>query len=142
MLEDMYQQVILDSSRAMRNRGDLSGCSSARHEQVANPLCGDSIELWFDLQDERIRDVKFSGSGCTISQASASLMADIVRGKSVREARILIADFQSLLGGTADAACKQRLGEMVALEGVRKFPIRMRCAMLGFEALLKLLPES
>ncbi|MFN8389498.1 MAG: SUF system NifU family Fe-S cluster assembly protein [Bdellovibrionota bacterium] len=139
MLEDLYQQVILDSSRNPRNRGDLAGNSSAAHELVTNPLCGDTVDLWVELSAGRISEVKFSGSGCTISQASASLMSDLVVGKTLAEARGLIADFQALLAGAPDEDVKDRLGQMVALEGVKKFPVRMRCAMLSFEALNRLL---
>lgn len=139
MMEDLYQEVILDSSQCTRNRGDLSACASATHELVRNPLCGDSIDLWLDVQDGRVRDVKFSGQGCAISQAAASLVADLVKDKSFDELPQLVSDVQLLLSGDADEDCRDRLGQLVALEGVRRFPIRMRCAMLAVEALRRLI---
>jgi nitrogen fixation NifU-like protein len=138
MLEDLYQQVILDSSRSLRHRGELSKSEHACHELVHNPLCGDTVDLWFEIEDGVVREVKFSGQGCTISQASASLMAEVIEGRTLADAISCIDDFQSLLSGQADESTRQRLGSLVALEGVKKFPVRMRCAMLAFEALRRI----
>ena len=142
MLDELYQQVILDSSRSKRNRGDLSQLPSACREPVNNPLCGDKVDFWFDAADGIIRDVRFNGNGCAISQASASLMADLIRGKTFAEANLLLDDFQLLLHGEVSDEARDRLGSISALEGVKQFPIRMRCALLAFEALKRFLARS
>ena len=138
-MDELYQEIILESSRSEANRGDLEHIADAKHELVFNPLCGDNIDLWIVVTDGKIQEVKFSGQGCAISQASASLMSDLIRGKSVDELAAVVTDFQTLLNSEPDEDCRDRLGQLVALEGVKKFPVRMRCAMLSFEALKRLL---
>ena len=100
------------------------------------------IDLWLDARDGIVVDVKFCGSGCAISQASAALMAELIGGRRVTDLPGMIDDFQKLLDGDDTAEVRERLGELVALEGVRKFPVRRRCAALAFEALRRLVAES
>lgn len=138
MLEELYQEVILDYSQSTQHRGDLAACPGARHELVHNPLCGDNVDLWISVEEGAVVDIKFTGNGCAISQASAALLADLVRGKKVDELAGVIDDFQKLLDGDDSSEVRERLGPIVALEGVRKFPVRRRCAALAFEALRRL----
>ncbi len=190
-LEDLYQQLILDSARDSRNRGRLplaptiATSSDQRlnslvadapvsdspvseslvsdspvsdslalesllevepgqvsHISLKNPLCGDSIELFVEVVAGRISKVKFEGTGCSISQAAASLMADQIKGLSVEEALQVTEAYQALIKGEATEAQRSRLGDLVALSGVKKFPLRSKCATLSFEALLRILPAD
>lgn len=140
-MEELYQEIILDSAQSASNRGDLASEPGAHHEFVTNPLCGDTVDLWLSFENGAIKSAKFEGEGCTISQAAASLLADEVRGKSVEELKQFIADYQAFLNGTLDPQKRASLGPLLAFEGVRRFPMRMRCAMLAFEALRRLLVD-
>ena len=142
MFEDLYQEIILESSRSTAFRGDLADVPNALNEVVRNPLCGDTIDLWLDVQDGTVKDIKFAGQGCAISQASASLLAELVRGKRISELSDLVSDFQALLDGECGDSQRKVLGPLVALEGVRQFPIRRRCALLAFEALQRIVRAS
>jgi nitrogen fixation NifU-like protein len=133
-LRDLYQQVILDHSRNPRNHGELGAGSVHAHGD--NPTCGDEIDLWVKFGPEgRIEDLRFNGQGCAISQASASMMTVKVRGASRTEAEKLLRDFRSVVTGEGQVMNEDALGELVLLEGVRKFPQRVKCAMLGWRAL-------
>ena len=138
-MDDLYQEIILDSAQSPANRGNLRACEHALHEHVSNPLCGDTVELWIHIQDGVIKEAKFEGEGCTISQAAASLLTEEVRGKTAEELKQFISDYQAFLGGSLSPDKRAELGPLLALEGVRRFPMRMRCAMLAFEALRRLL---
>ena len=140
-LRDLYQQVILDHSRNPRNQGQLG--QGSVHVHGDNPACGDEIELWVRLGDgDRIEDIAFTGQGCAISQASASMMTTKIKGASVAHARHLLADFQDVVTGRSAPRDEEALGELVLLEGVRKFPMRVKCAMLGWRALEQALGEA
>mgnify|MGYP001172813697 CR=1 FL=1 len=132
-LRELYQQVILDHSRKPRNHGQLEG---AVHVHGDNPSCGDEIDLYvkFDA-DGRIADVKFSGQGCAISQASASMMTLKVKGQPHGDAENLARDFRVVVTGEGKVANEDALGELQLLEGVQHFPQRVKCAMLGWRAL-------
>lgn len=132
-LRELYQQVILDHSRKPRNHGQLEG---AVHVHGDNPSCGDEIDLYvkFDA-DGRIADLKFSGSGCAISQASASMMTLKVKGRPHGDAENLARDFRVVVTGEGKVANEDALGELQLLEGVQHFPQRVKCAMLGWRAL-------
>jgi nitrogen fixation NifU-like protein len=130
-LADLYRDVIVDHNRSPRNRGRLPGAS--RHAEGNNPLCGDRLQLDVDLAGDLIRDLRFEGSGCAISTASASLMSEAVKGLTRAEAAELFALVHGMLtGGPADAA---RLGKLAALAGVREFPARVKCASLAWHTL-------
>jgi nitrogen fixation NifU-like protein len=139
MSEELYQDTILESSRDTTHRGELASAPSVHHTLVRNPLCGDSVTLWLDSDGETIGAVRFSGSGCAISQAAAALMASAIETRPVAEAEQLVKDFRALISGLADEQARERLGPLVALEGVRKFPARARCASIAFEALAALI---
>ena len=130
-LEDLYQEVILDHNRRPRNFRPIE---QARHSEGYNPLCGDRITVFARVEDGVIRDVSFQGAGCAISKASASLMTDAIKGRTVAEAEALIARFHQLITGTAapDAA---DLGKLAVLGGVRQFPTRVKCASLAWHTL-------
>ena len=132
-LSALYQELILDHYRRPRNRGAMEAPHAEVH--LNNPTCGDEIVLHLRVRDGVVEDVRFGGQGCSISQASASMMTQQVRGKSLPEADALTARFKEMLHGSAEAARDRGLGDLRALAGVAKFPVRVRCAMLAWNAL-------
>jgi len=156
-LEDLYREIILDHYRSPRNRGELPVPPAVRVEGF-NPLCGDEVVLFVDVEDGRVVDIKWSGQGCSISQSSTSMMTVAVKGKTVAEARALIRRFKGLmsiheqaLGGEADEADgaaegrdepEVQLGDLEALQGVVKFPVRIKCATLSWNTLIEALDEA
>lgn len=150
-LEDMYKEVILDHYRNPRNRGTIESPPATRVEGF-NPLCGDEITLYVDVEDGRITNVKMEGQGCSISQSSASMMTDAVAGLSVEEARSKIEAFKELMsvkkaelsgeGSALPELGSTGLGELEALSGVVKFPVRIKCATLSWNTLAQGLAEN
>jgi nitrogen fixation NifU-like protein len=158
-LEDLYREIILDHYRAPRNRGELP-VPPAHKVEGFNPLCGDEVILFLDVEDGTVTDIRTAGQGCSISQASTSMMSAAVKGKSVDEARRVIRAFKSLMsihesqleGGPSDgdggdgdqteAADEVRLGDLEALQGVVKFPVRIKCATLAWNTLQQGLDEA
>lgn len=139
-LRDLYQQVILDHNRSPRNFKKLE--APTRTVEGHNPLCGDRIELSVRLAGDVIEDIGFQGSGCAISQASASLMTSAVKGKTREEAERLFEAFHSMSTARNDApADTTRLGKLAALAGVRQFPARVKCANLPWHTLHAVLQE-
>jgi nitrogen fixation protein NifU and related proteins len=132
-LGELYQELILDHYRRPRNRGSLE--AHTRRVSLANPTCGDELELDLLLDGEIIADVRFSGRGCSISQASASMMTQLIKGKTVAQARALAGRFSEMMHGSQEAARDAALGEARALAGVARFPVRIKCALLGWNAL-------
>jgi nitrogen fixation protein NifU and related proteins len=135
-LDDLYREVILDHYSRPRNKGTLTPADIVR--DGANPLCGDEIRLSLVVRDGIVRDVRFEGKGCSISQASASMMTDRIKGHPIAEAHRLIAAFKAMMHGEAPA---DDLGDLEALQGVRKFPVRVKCATLGWITLEEALKE-
>ena len=132
-LSALYQEVILDHYRRPRNRGTLAeptGTASLR-----NPLCGDEVDVQVALHDGKVADVKFGGRGCSISQASASMMTELVKGRTPDEVHALGERFAEMIRGDAEAAKDQALGQARALSGVSRFPTRVRCALIAREAM-------
>lgn len=130
-LADLYRDVIVDHNRHPRNRGRLE-CPT-HHAEGDNPLCGDRLRLDVALDGDVIRDLRFEGSGCAISTASASLMGEAVKGRTRAEAAALFGDVHRMLtGGAGDPA---RLGKLAALAGVAEFPARVKCASLAWHTL-------
>jgi nitrogen fixation NifU-like protein len=134
-LRDLYQEVILDHNKKPRNFGVLEG---ATHEADGhNPLCGDELHVSLVLDGDRVSDVRFEGSGCAISTASASLMTESVKGRTRQEAERLFEGFHELL--TGDPSRLERasasLGKLAVFEGVREFPVRVKCATLSWHTL-------
>jgi len=129
----LYQELILDHYRRPRNKGALEDADA--HVARKNPLCGDEIDVRLRFDGDRVADVKFGGRGCAISQASASMMTVLVRGKTAAEAQQLAERFGELLRGSADAAADARLGDARALSGVARLPVRVPCAAMAWKAL-------
>ena len=132
-LKDLYRDVIVDHNRNPRNFGKLEPADG--HAQGYNPLCGDRLTLYVNLEGERIRDAKFEGSGCAISVASASLLTEAVKGKTRGEVARLFDDVHALLTQHDAAVDPARLGKLAALSGVREFPARVKCASLCWHTL-------
>ena len=155
-LEDLYREIILDHYRSPRNRGELPTPPAHRVEGF-NPLCGDEIVVYLDVVDGLVTDLKIGGQGCSISQSSASMMSAAVKGKTVDEARALIRAFKGMmsiheqrLDGDGDGASEGepvdgadvKLGDLEALQGVVKFPVRIKCATLSWNTLAQGLDEA
>lgn len=136
-LKDLYQEVIVDHNRSPRNFGELD--PPGRKLEGFNPLCGDRLTLYLNQDGDRISDIKFNGSGCAISIASASLMTEGVKGKSVQEAETVFADFHELLTGADLEVDLTRMGKLAVLAGVRDYPSRVKCATLCWHTLHALL---
>ena len=131
-LDELYRDVILDHYRSPRNKGRLPKPTVT--SEGVNPLCGDEITLYIDLDGDKIGDIKFQGSGCSISQSSVSMMTELLKGKPLDEALSLVAAFRGLLHGVEPEA-REELGDLEALQGVRKYPGRVKCAVLGWSTL-------
>lgn len=132
----LYQELILDHYRRPRNKGELAGATTS--VTMKNPLCGDEVALHVLRDGDKISDVRFSGRGCSISQASASMMTQLVKGKSATEIGQLRDTFRDMVMGTAsadDQAVTTTLGSLRALSGVSRFPARVKCALLAWYAL-------
>ncbi len=141
-LRELYQEIILDHAKRPRNFGALP--SPAREARGNNPLCGDKLTIYLELADGVVKDVRFEGTGCAISMASASLMTDMVKGKSEEDARALFSRFHTLLTGepAADGERGPELEKLEVFSGVREFPIRVKCATLPWHTLAAALDES
>lgn len=135
-LSTLYQEVILDHYRRPRNKGVLEGATHAI--TMNNPLCGDVIELMLRVEGERIMEARFAGRGCSISQASASMLTGRVAGRTLEEAVALSARFTRLLHGDETLLEDDDLGDLRTLAGVSKFPVRIKCALLGWNCLEEL----
>jgi len=158
-LEDLYREIILDHYRNPRNRGELSAPPATRVEGF-NPLCGDEIVLYLDIEGDVVKDIRIGGQGCSISQSSASMMSSAVKGRTVAEVKALSRAFKGMMsiheqsldgdgasddgddavGGNGEAEVK--LGDLEALRGVVKFPVRIKCATLSWNTLLQGLDEA
>lgn len=131
-LRELYQDVILEHSKAPRNFRELQ---NANHKAEGyNPLCGDHFTIYLDLEGDKIHDVTFQGSGCAISKASASMMTQIVKGKSKEEADKLFEQFHNLVTGQANED-RESLGKLDVFAGVSEFPVRVKCATLAWHTL-------
>ncbi|MGH7596002.1 MAG: Fe-S cluster assembly sulfur transfer protein SufU, partial [bacterium] len=131
-LDALYQEIILDHFKNPRNFGKLDGPATGVHHE--NPSCGDQLDLQVVIDEQdRIGKIKFYGRGCAISQSSASMMTELVKGKTVAEARDAIASFKHMLTGEGEAEVD--LGNLEALSGVKQFPVRVKCATLAWKAL-------
>ena len=133
-LGDLYQEVILEHSKAPRNYRKPAGANG--EAEGYNPLCGDRCSVYVDVENGAIKDIGFQGSGCAISRASASMMTQSVKGKSKAEAAQLFDQFHRLVTGDADAVARAReLGKLAVFAGVSKFPARVKCATLAWHTL-------
>lgn len=148
-LEDLYREIILDHYRSPRNRGELP-TPPAHKVEGFNPLCGDEVTVYLDVRDGVLFDIKMTGHGCSISQSSSSLMTTAVKGKPLDEVNEKIATFKDLMTGHESALTRterddevdlRKLGELAALQGVVKFPVRIKCATLAWNTLRQGLDE-
>ena len=131
---ELYQQVILEHNKKPRNFGKLEPCT--HHAHGLNPLCGDDIELTLIVEDGLVKDLKFSGHGCAISQASSSLMTVNVKGKSVAEAELMVEQFREMIRGKLDPGTDAHiLGKLTLFQGVKDLPSRVKCAVLPWATL-------
>lgn len=132
-LSSLYQELILDHYRRPRNKGALE--HPTHSVALNNPLCGDEIELQLLVDGDRIKDVRFIGRGCSISQASASMMTQVLKDKAVPDALALAERMSAMMRGDEATATDKALGDLRALSGVAKFPVRVKCALLPWNAL-------
>lgn len=135
-LESLYQEVILSHYRRPRHQGELDGATARIH--MNNPTCGDEIELSVRLEGDRLMGIGFTGQGCSISQASASMMSDRLHGLTLDEVARMAESFNALIQGRIQPAAASELGDLRALAGVARFPARVRCALLAWNALAEL----
>jgi nitrogen fixation NifU-like protein len=132
-LHDLYQELILDHGRRPRNFGRLEEAN--RSAEGYNPLCGDKVKVYVKLDGDRVKDVRFEGSGCAISTASASIMTETLKGKTRAEAEELFQTFHDLVTGQPPRLDSPELGKLAAFSGVSEFPVRVKCATLSWHTL-------
>lgn len=156
-LEDLYREIILDHYRSPRNRGELPTPPATKTEGF-NPLCGDEIVVYVTLDGETVSDIRIAGQGCSISQSSASMMSAAVKGKTLAEVADLTTAFKSMMsihesslggaesssgdGDVVEAPEGVKLGDLEALQGVVKFPVRIKCATLSWNTLAQAIDEA
>ncbi|HYU57745.1 MAG TPA: SUF system NifU family Fe-S cluster assembly protein [Actinomycetota bacterium] len=138
-LDDLYKEVILDHYKNPRNKRDLPGAEVTLSKN--NPLCGDEITIHAHLADGRVAEVTFEGQGCSISQASASMLTEAIAGKPMAEAEGLVRDFRGMMEGTVEPD-EDELGDLVALQGVARYPVRIKCAVLAWDILQDALADK
>lgn len=130
-LRELYQEVILDHNKKPRNFRKLTG--SVRHVEGKNPLCGDQLTVYLKLENDVIQDISFEGTGCAISKASASMMTESLKGKTIAEAQKIFKGFHDLVTGPPDEMPDaSHMGKLVVFAGVREFPVRVKCATLAW----------
>ncbi len=134
-LRDLYQEVILDHNKNPKNYGSLQSPTHCANGH--NPLCGDQLKLYLEMHGDTVDDVRFEGSGCAISTASASLMTEAIKGLSRKEAKGLFEEFHQLLTGDPSVVGQagKSLGKLAVFSGVREFPVRVKCATLAWHTL-------
>jgi nitrogen fixation NifU-like protein len=131
-LDDIYKEVILDHYKSPRNKRELADATFS--STANNPLCGDEITVFAKVDAGTVREVTFQGAGCSISQSSASMMTEAVAGDTVDDAKQMAADFRGMMAGEVDPS-EDAFGDLVALKGVVKYPIRIKCAVLAWDVL-------
>lgn len=133
-LSDLYQEVILDHNKNPRNFREIENADNTADGK--NPLCGDALRVYVSLENDKVKDVAFKGSGCAISKASASMMTQVVKGKSKQEAGVLFDEFHRMVTGELDIeADENSLGKLKIFAGVLEFPARVKCASLSWHTL-------
>ncbi len=137
-LRELYQEVILDHRKQPRNFREMEGAN--RRLEGYNPLCGDRVTVYLQVKDDVVQDVTFQGTGCAISTASASMMTELLQGKTVEEAEIVFQHFQDLVTGKSDGSGE--VGKLVVFAGVSEFPLRVKCATLPWHTLRAALKQQ
>ena len=138
-LDELYKEVILDHYRAPRNKGKLDPFDVVLERN--NPLCGDEIELFLKFDGDNLTGIAFDGKGCSISQASASMMTEKVKDLSAKDAQALAENIKAMMAGEAEGD-QATMGDLVSLKGVVKYPVRIKCALLGWNTLVEALEEA
>lgn len=138
-LGSLYQQLIIEHYRRPRNKGELSSATVEVH--MRNPTCGDEVKLQLEIAGDRVVRAQFTGEGCSISQAAVSMMTQKLQDAPIEDALDLAHKFTQLMHGDEAQAQDRSLGDLRALQGVSKFPVRVKCALLGFDALQQALKE-
>ncbi len=131
-LDELYKEVILDHYRSPRNKRPVPDATVTLHKN--NPLCGDEITIHARIDGGTVAEIGFEGQGCSISQASASMLTENVTGKTVEDANALATEFRSMMEGRAEPD-EDEFGDLIALKGVVKYPVRIKCAVLGWDVL-------
>jgi nitrogen fixation NifU-like protein len=139
-LNSLYQQLILEHYRKPRNKGELPEKTVEIH--MANPVCGDEIRLQLRIEEDRIIEARHVGQGCSISQAAVSMMTNLIKDKRLSEAEGLAERFTAMMHGDEEVARDRTMGDLRALQGVSKFPVRIKCALLAFDALQEAIKET
>jgi nitrogen fixation NifU-like protein len=141
-VDELYREVILDHFKKPKNRGALTGANA--HADGMNPLCGDQLEISALIDGGQVKDVRFEGHGCAISQSAASMLTELVKGKPLSEVRELTRTFKKMFGVTDVGETRFQqddLGDLISLEGVKKYPVRIKCALLSANTLLESLEQ-
>ena len=140
-LRELYQQVILDHYKEPRNFHTMDDCN--HHAEGHNPLCGDQVDIFLKVSEGVISDISFQGNGCAISKSSASLMTAFVKGKSVEQVKSDFEKFHALImGENVEDSVREDLGKLAVLEGVKEFPMRVKCASLAWHTLIAALKQE
>lgn len=140
-LRELYQQIILDHNKDPKNYGKIVNCSHA--SEGHNPLCGDHIKIYAQVEDGIIKDIKFEGEGCAIAKASGSIMTALLKGKTIEEAEKLFKTFQELITSEVDSDVDlENLGKLAVFAGVREFPTRVKCAGLAWHTVKAAIDEE
>lgn len=138
--DDLYREIILDHYKSTKNRRRLP--EAGLHLEGANPSCGDDIELFVDVKEGTIHDIAFEGMGCSICLASADMMCEAFRGKSVEEANAIIEQFKGMLTRNEEPSFPDEISDLEAMQGVRKFPLRIKCALLAWSTARELVGDT
>lgn len=140
-LRELYQEVILDHNKSPRNFRKLD--TANKTAEGYNPLCGDKINIFLEVENRTVKDISFIGSGCAISKASASIMSTIIKGKSIGEAEKLFGKFHDLITGKLnESESIEDLGKLAVLAGVKEFPVRVKCASLAWHTMISALKNE
>ena len=139
-LDELYMEIILDHYRDPRNRGELA--PPAYMAEGFNPMCGDEVKVFLDIENNAVKEIRIGGQGCSISQASASMMTTLIEGKSIKEVHQISKAFKSMMAINEEGVVEDvDLGDLEALQGVVKFPLRIKCAILSWHTLEQGLKE-
>jgi len=140
-LNDLYREVILDHFENPRNKHKLE--PHDQHEHGSNPLCGDKVDLYLNFENDKVKEVAYEGSGCSISQASISMLTEVVTGKTIKQIEEIISEFKGMMLENQPNPFEddEDLEDLASLEGVKKYPVRIKCALLGWNTLAEALKK-
>jgi len=141
-INELYREVILDHSEKPRNKRKLENAQF--HEHGSNPLCGDKVDLYLNFENNRVKEISFEGSGCSISQASISMLTEVIEGKTIDEIQEIISDFKGMMLEDQPNTFEddEDLEDLASLEGVKRYPVRIKCALLGWNTLAEILKKK